>query len=444
MTGKEIGLLLAVTPIIALVGNPVATAISDYVAAHKTYLLTTVGAAMGLTLLILFQPSFPILLAGVILVSFLRNPSFPILDALVLALLGEDRKDEYGRQRLWGSAACGVSTAIVGWMVDVTGKLEVIIWSHVAFLGAFWIALLWFPIKGVPQIREVTDDVEFSPVSTLVSADEEDQLSQPDHVKEEGEGFVCHDALGSADDQLEEEEDIFEGWQPLSGAPPSTRPDFPQVHPLSAEASPGSPDADANALSRANSFTSSRPSYDPIQGQPSYEHVVCDPTLFVFVIAVFVMSISVAVVDNFLYLFLADEMGGSTTFAGISKIFQVGLEVPTFYFSKQIMQRMSFGSMLLLAQFILVVRLCGYGLIPLGRSVWYALPSESLHGVYFGIMWTAAVRFADDRAPDAYKATAQGLLTSIYGGLGPAAGAYLGGWWWENTHGKMVKMEYAA
>lgn len=79
-------------------------------------------------------------------------------------------------------------------------------------------------------------------------------------------------------------------------------------------------------------------------------------------------------------------MNASNTFLGIAKNFQVGLEIPMFYFSKPVLRQLGVQRMLLLAQAILVIRLLGYVFLKTG-NVWFALPPELLHGVYFGILW---------------------------------------------------------
>lgn len=147
VTASQIGLVLAIIPFALVIGNPLATAIADRTAAHKTFLSITVLLALIITLLVVVHPPFPVLLVGVAVVAILRNPSTPLLDTLVLAMLEGEDKDAYGQQRLWGSLACGLATGLVGWVIDIFHNLEGMIWMHALFLGGFVIALQWLPVS---------------------------------------------------------------------------------------------------------------------------------------------------------------------------------------------------------------------------------------------------------------------------------------------------------
>ncbi|KAI8817182.1 major facilitator superfamily domain-containing protein [Fimicolochytrium jonesii] len=471
LTKTQMGLIFATTPIVALIGNPLATAAADKWNHHKRYLRITLSLALLLTACVTFRPAYPFLVLGTIVVSFLRDPGFPILDSLVMTMLGHARKDEYGRQRLWGSVACGVVTACVGMLVDWTGDLEVIVWCHVTLLAIFVMVLGRLPIESASKSEVLEDDddgevetVEFSPVSTIVVSDGHAPGADATTTLEDDSAGGGSEALfgdvtdltiaAEADNDFfrDDEDDLFAGWQPLSQSRLDIGREDEQQRFHSA-AYPPSP-----ALSAAGKQTRPRhnsgPSYtslpndeeaatsdsDSIHSAPpaSILDLFRDPANVSFFASVYLMGLTVSVVDAFLYLYLSEKMGATTIFLGFAKPVQVGMEVPMFYFSKQILHTVGVNNMLSLAQLILIVRLCGYFLVSWGGSVWYALPSEWLHGVFFGIMWTGAVRFADDNAPAHSRATAQGILTGVYAGLGPATGALLGGWFYDKTGGRLL------
>ncbi|KAJ3015380.1 hypothetical protein HKX48_004648, partial [Thoreauomyces humboldtii] len=475
-SGRQIGSLLALTPIVALLGNPTLTNLADRSRSHRTYLQVTVALAAVLTVGVLARPTFGWMVVGTVVVSALRNPAFPVLDALALAALDEDGKDEgkdgYGRIRLWGSVACGVATAAVGLIVDRFHDLNLIVYSHVAFLVLFCLALTRFPIDSVGhgpldlevhnhhhhhhhhRLSEEEDDFEFSPLSTFVREEDDhprvvhstddvspsfimckgkdDDRDEDGTEQDDADGNVTVvDTESNGDGRWEEEEDVFAGWQPLSS-------DDDHHHPLpSSSPSPASPVPTPIApYVRIGSELGKGRRRSCLGLRLGFP----DVTVVLFALAVFVMGATVSIVDYYLYLYLAEKMDATPTFLGIAKPVQVGMEVPFFYFSKQILERMGVTNMLALAQGILVVRLMGYGLLEWGDSVWWALPSEALHGVFYGIMWAAAVRFADSTASLHHRATAQGLLSGLYAGLAPAVGAYLGGAWWDRTQGDMVSL----
>ena len=46
---------------------------------------------------------------------------FPLLDVMVLSLLGPDRRLEWGKTRLWGAVGWGIFALVFGALLDVEG-----------------------------------------------------------------------------------------------------------------------------------------------------------------------------------------------------------------------------------------------------------------------------------------------------------------------------------
>ncbi|KAJ3282476.1 hypothetical protein HK104_010870 [Borealophlyctis nickersoniae] len=390
---------------------------------------------------ILLHPPFPILLIWNALVALLKNPSFPLLDALVLALLRND-KGLYGRQRLWGSFACAFASSMTGVLVDWTGNLEVMIWLHVLLMCGFIYGLLFLPVSSTREDGErqlASDD-------RLIPDEDEDEEESVGGRNVEDEEQQQQRAAGSTDME----------WTAVRTSEDDDDGDFTAANPRSSEplvAAPGSAGSSDPILPASTApdiptygVTSRhhRPHRTPPAPIPknifqsSLLHLLTDPALLSFYAVVLTMGISVSVVDKYLWLYLSKKLGATNSFLGVSRVFTVGMELPTFYYSKEIMKRIGVSSMLIVAQIILVVRLCGYGLLMVIRSPWFALPSESLHGIYYGIMWAGAVRFVDDHAPPALKATAQGILAAVYICLGDAIGSLLGGYWSDRLQGDII------
>ena len=59
------------------------------------------------------------------------------------------------------------------------------------------------------------------------------------------------------------------------------------------------------------------------------------------------------------------------------------------------------------------------------------LPIQLLNGLTYTTMWIAGVAYANPSAQDGLGATAQGLFSGTYLGLGGAAGALLGGYLYD-------------
>ncbi|KAJ3029731.1 hypothetical protein HDV00_009454 [Rhizophlyctis rosea] len=371
------------------------------------FLAVTNVAVIFLTLCILFHPPFIVLFFGNAILALLKNPAGPILDALVLALLGDD-KEAYGRQRLWGSITCGVGSLVGGWLSDLTGNLESIIWLHVILLGAFVYAVMKMPLESA---RDVVG------------------------LRGAGSGHASHSASTEVEigDEEEEEEQHYNPPPHTSSNPfePSPSPPHSPTIPTSPILSlpmPSDPlprtDSSTTLPLRPTRLNSSSP-LKPITLPPSastfYQDLTAllhSPALISFYATVLIMGVTISILDKYLWVYLSEKLGAGNSFLGFSRVFTVGLELPTFWFSKQIMRRIGVSNMLIAAQVILVVRLFGYGLLSVVQNPWFALPSESLH----------AVRFVDQHAPPSLKATAQGILAAIYVCLGDATGSLIGGW----------------
>ena len=70
---------------------------------------------------------------------------------------------------------------------------------------------------------------------------------------------------------------------------------------------------------------------------------------------------------------------------------------------------------LYISMFALVVRHLGYSLLV---NPWWVLVIEPLHGVTFGLMWSAASNYAATIAPQGMSATVQGVVGGLHFGVG--------------------------
>ena len=148
---------------------------------------------------------------------------------------------------------------------------------------------------------------------------------------------------------------------------------------------------------------------------------------FPFLIIAFSGGMSLSMISNYLFLFLrqlgADEFSLGLTFAVATLS-----ELPVLFFSNRLLGRWSEGQLMGVALLFFAVRALAYSLIAVP---WLALLIQLLHGPTFSLMWIAGVSYADRIAPTGLKATAQGLFSGVLLGVGSAAGAFLGGLFYE-------------
>jgi MFS transporter, PPP family, 3-phenylpropionic acid transporter len=153
------------------------------------------------------------------------------------------------------------------------------------------------------------------------------------------------------------------------------------------------------------------------------QRLLTSPHWVIFLLVAFGAGMAFSMISNFLFIFLrglnADEflLGLTLTAATLS-------EIPVLYFSERLLHRWDARQLMSAAMLFCAVRALAYSFI---KVPWMAIPVQLLHGPTFSLMWFSGVSYADEIAPVASGATAQGLFSGVMLGIGAAAGAFLGG-----------------
>ncbi len=145
LTGSQIGLLAAISPIISLFGAPLLTGAADSTHRHK---LVMVLATVGVVIVAFIFPgitTFGGLLLMVCLYAFFGSPTGSLADSAVMALLG-DRTERYGRFRLWGTVGYGLMAPLAGGLVGRYG-LKWAFWGYAILLLLGLAALAPLPFR---------------------------------------------------------------------------------------------------------------------------------------------------------------------------------------------------------------------------------------------------------------------------------------------------------
>jgi PPP family 3-phenylpropionic acid transporter len=121
-SGGQIGLLTGISPLATMVAASFWGGVADATQRHRAVLLSAVAGAWLAVLALSQAHSFWTLIPIVAAVAFFTAPIIPLIDHSTLALLGEKR-DQYGRQRLWGAIGWGAAGPIAGWLVGQFGLL---------------------------------------------------------------------------------------------------------------------------------------------------------------------------------------------------------------------------------------------------------------------------------------------------------------------------------
>jgi MFS transporter, PPP family, 3-phenylpropionic acid transporter len=137
LTGGQIGLLVALIPLLSFFGAPLWTGMADATHRHK---LVTAISLLGVVIMALILPgvsTFAGLVLAISLYAFLGSPTNALTDSAVLSLLGP-QKAHYGRIRLWGTIGYGAMAPIAGEIIDRFGLK----WSFWGYAILTFVALL--------------------------------------------------------------------------------------------------------------------------------------------------------------------------------------------------------------------------------------------------------------------------------------------------------------
>jgi len=309
-SGGQIGLLAGLSPLVTLIAASFWSVAADATRRHRAVLLGALAGMGGSVALLSVSTAFLAIIPCIILFAFFAAPVLALVDASVIALLGE-RRDLYGRQRLWGAVGWGVAGPVAGGLVGLYGiraafPLYLLVLSLV-------LTCSWF-LKVVKSER-----------------------SQP----------------------------FWNGLRSL----------------------------------------------------------FADRRWFAFLLVVFLGGTGLSIVTNYLFLYM-DEMHAGAGLMGFALSVATLSEIPALYFSGQLLRRWGARGVMILGLAAYVLRAGGYAA---ATQPWQVVVLQLLHGLTFSLMWAAGVSFAGEMAPRGLEATAQGVFSSTFMGLGGISGALLGG-----------------
>ena len=128
LTGGQIGVLAAISPIISFFGAPLWTGAADATHRHKLVMVLCTLGVVTVTILFPGVASFGGLLLMVCLYAFFGSPTGSLVDSAVLPQLG-DHKERYGRIRAWGTIGYGVIAPFASTLIGRLG-LQWAFWGY--------------------------------------------------------------------------------------------------------------------------------------------------------------------------------------------------------------------------------------------------------------------------------------------------------------------------
>lgn len=143
LSGSQIGFLAGIPPLVSLAGAPLWGALADTSRRHKTILSIAIIGTITLALMLSQITIFAYLIPFVAVYALFFSPIIPLTDNAVMALLAE-RKDQYGRQRIWGAIGWGLVAPLIGRLIETSG----LIWAFWGYAGIMLISL--FVAQKIP------------------------------------------------------------------------------------------------------------------------------------------------------------------------------------------------------------------------------------------------------------------------------------------------------
>jgi PPP family 3-phenylpropionic acid transporter len=144
-SGRQIGFLAAIPPLVILISAPVWGAAADATKQHKRLLMIAITGALLAVFLFSRTTAFAWIIPVIVVYAFFAAPVIPMVDASTMAWLGEER-NLYGRIRLWGAIGWGLSAPLIGWLIERSTVRWAFYGYIVLMLGGVVVA--WFlPIR---------------------------------------------------------------------------------------------------------------------------------------------------------------------------------------------------------------------------------------------------------------------------------------------------------
>lgn len=144
-SGKQIGLLVAIPPLVSLIGAPVWGAAADATKQHKRLLSIAIAGSLASVFLFSKTTALVWIIPIVIVWPFFGSPIMALVDASTLEWLGK-RRNLYGRFRVWGAIGWGVAAPLAGWLIQSSD----VVWAFYAYILLLFGGLIvtWFlPIR---------------------------------------------------------------------------------------------------------------------------------------------------------------------------------------------------------------------------------------------------------------------------------------------------------
>ena len=164
-----------------------------------------------------------------------------------------------------------------------------------------------------------------------------------------------------------------------------------------------------------------------------------NPHFLFFLLISFSGGISFATISTYLFPYMK-ELGAPESMMGLALTIGTIAEIPILFFASRFIKRFSAYSLLI---FSLAMTSLRFLLLALAPTPILVLFVQLLNGFNYPLLMVAGVTYADDHAPQGFRATAQGLFNASMGGIGAAVGGFMGGVLFESMGAKGMYFSFS-
>ncbi|QZT32527.1 MFS transporter [Caldalkalibacillus thermarum TA2.A1] len=153
LSGGQIGMLMSVAPVVAILVQPLWGMICDRTQKPKEVLTLATLLTGVVVLLFLFTEWYLMLIVIVALLSFFQSAIVPVSDSLAMNYV-KQHGGEYGSLRLWGAVGFAVSVWVSGVMIELTSTRII----FYIFAGVLVVAA-WFATRMPEEGQSLQVDI---------------------------------------------------------------------------------------------------------------------------------------------------------------------------------------------------------------------------------------------------------------------------------------------
>jgi PPP family 3-phenylpropionic acid transporter len=157
-----------------------------------------------------------------------------------------------------------------------------------------------------------------------------------------------------------------------------------------------------------------------------------NPHFLLFLLIGFSGGISFATLNTYLFPYMK-ELGAGESMMGLALTIGTLAEIPVLFFANRFIKRLKAYALLIFSIAMTGLR---FLLLAVAPNPIFVLLIQLLNGFNFPLLYVAGVTYADEQAPQGFRATAQGLFNASMGGIGGAVGGFAGGLLFESVGAK--------